>query len=692
MTNLHRGMTTYTLWNNLKKETGHDLACRHHRYRFDCQCHRTVSSVASALTLKNTAFLMMTLLSFPISAVEFSFEDGRTSGALDTTLSYGATYRVESRDSAQAALGEPADLERRSQVNENDGNVNFDKGLVSSTVKVTSELDVVRDHYGAFVRATALYDEVIMRGHHDGGNSSLDYENNGYGKTFGEAIEDEVGSKVELLDAYVWGDWMIGRRALNVRLGNQVVSWGEALFMQDGINQINPASLATLRLPGAEVREALIPLPMLYVQMGVSHHLNLEAYYQFEWDHSEADPAGTFLSSDDALAAEGGNQVLVNLPASAEELASLYNFYERGITADEVLDSQLTVTRAPSDTPKDRGQFGLAARYFAPMLNDTEFGLYAINFHSHKPVAGAILGPAFGSAIEDSSACLAVQQVLAASGSAPPCSALANPAIYPAEVSALIQGANALYFIDNAQYFRVYEEDISLFGFSFNTSIGNTSLAGELAYRKDAPFLPEDGDNLIAYLALNGALPANGVTTSFGPHVPTVNAEDTLIVVEHKDMFNLSLVAIHSFGPRFGASQFLGVLETGLAYVGGLDDLLYASEGSDLYIEGVVADSRPSDYLDATSWGYRLVTRLDYNNVFAGINLQPTLKFAHDVRGNSVRGGNFLEDRKSATFALNGDYLQSVQFGLSFTRFWGAGLSNYLSDRDHAGFFVKYAF
>ena len=66
--------------------------------------------------------------------------------------------------------------------------------------------------------------------------------------------------------------------------------------------------------------------------------------------------------------------------------------------------------------------------------------------------------------------------------------------------------------------------------------------------------------------------------------------------------------------------------------------------------------------------------------------------FAHDVEGNSIRGGNFMEDRKSATMALNGNYLQSFQFGLSYTWFWGAGLRNYLSDRDHASFSVKYAF
>ena len=646
----------------------------------------------------------------PVSyAVDFEFADGEIVGTVDTTVSYGATFRTESRDSAQAAIGLPAELERRSQVNENDGNKNFDTGLVSSTVKITSELDVSRENYGVFVRGTAFYDEVIMHGNHDGGLSSADYENNGYGNDFGDSVKDEVGSRAEILDAYIWADWMVANRPLNVRFGEQVVSWGEALFLQEGINQINPASLATLRLPGAEVKEALIPLPMLFVQYGLTDNLTLESYYQFKWENSEADPVGTFLSSDDALAAEGGNSVVVTLPSSIDDFSEVYNFYERGVVGDPILEHQVSATRAPTYEPKDDGQYGVALRYFAESLNDTEFGLYYVNFHSHKPTAGAILGSAFGTSIDGSAACAAAQQTLASIGVSAGCGDMNGILAQGSDPSSIVAVYNWIHLIDNSQYFRVYEEDVKLLGLSFNTSIGNTSLAGELSYRKDSPFLPEDGDNLIGYLVLNTFDIANqNIPEDLGPFVEQLNAEETRIVTENKDMFNLSLVAIHSFGPMLGASQFIGVLETGLAYVGGLDDdLLYTAEGVDLFLlpenisnpnltdEEIAAipwDGDANDFLDATSWGYRLVTKLDYNNVFAGINLSPVFRFAHDVRGNSIRGGNFMENRKSVTLALNGSYLFNFQFSLSYTGFWGADLRNYLSDRDHASVSVKYSF
>src|SRR5690606_38732118 len=47
----------------------------------------------------------------------------------------------------------------------------------------------------------------------------------------------------------------------------------------------------------------------------------------------------------------------------------------------------------------DSGQFGVAFRWFVPALNNTEFGFYALNYHSRGPVysngagLGALGGP-----------------------------------------------------------------------------------------------------------------------------------------------------------------------------------------------------------------------------------------------------------------------------------------------------------
>ena len=57
-------------------------------------------------------------------------------------------------------------------------------------------------------------------------------------------------------------------------------------------------------------------------------------------------------------------------------------------------------------------------------------------------------------------------------------------------------------------------------------------------------------------------------------------------------------------------------------------------------------DADPNTYTsdaDATSWGYRLATRLDYNNAIGAVNLFPYLQFQHDVGGNSPSpSGSFV--------------------------------------------------
>ena len=72
---------------------------------------------------------------------------------------------------------------------------------------------------------------------------------------------DFKSQEAELLDLYAYGKFDIGGRGLFVRAGNQVVSWGESTFIQNGINVLNPVDVGKLRAPGAELKEALSPTP-----------------------------------------------------------------------------------------------------------------------------------------------------------------------------------------------------------------------------------------------------------------------------------------------------------------------------------------------------------------------------------------------------------------------------------------------
>jgi len=114
-------------------------------------------------------------------------------------------------------------------------------------------------NYGAFFRGTYFHDFVL--------NNKDTSTTSG----FNDAAKDRVDNNITLLDAFVYGSFhSFGERNLNVRLGQQVVSWGESTFLQNGINIINPVDVSKLRIPGSELKEALLPTPMVWASQDLS--------------------------------------------------------------------------------------------------------------------------------------------------------------------------------------------------------------------------------------------------------------------------------------------------------------------------------------------------------------------------------------------------------------------------------------
>lgn len=685
-------------------------------------------------------FLLASLLPFCVGtthAMELNLADGEVTGRFDNTLSYGVAVRTQGADRNLAAettgpgptdfYSELAARNIKTQANKNDGNTNFaDVGdIVSNTVKWNSLIELTWDRYGAQVSGFAFYD-FALADVEDSTGTGRDFINNVDANDrfsdhgLPEDSADYAVSDARLSSAYVWGDFEIGDRTLNVRLGEQVLSWGEALFMQDGINQVNPADLSALRLPGAEIKDALLPLPMLVLSTNITDSLSAEAFYEFGWRRSEADPVGTFYSTTDAFFGYGSEAVIVDLEditggtvassVQREALARTYNAFVRGITdMNDPLGTRLSNNKLDDRDPRDDGQYGLALRYLAESLNNTEFGFFFENYHARKPTAGAVLGEAFGTAT-DNETCAAAFAGLATIGVTPAdCADMMNilAGSQGANAAAMVGGFNALHYIDTSKYFLQYEQNQQLWGLTFSSNIGETSLSGEVAYRPDAEFLPEVGDNLIAYNALNASLLGNGLSSSdFGDHIggsANLSAGQTVDVTDNEDMVNVSLLAIHNFGPTWIADGLTGVVEWGGAWVNGLDECAetgrekcYAAEAALGIVPAAgLNEGSESQYLDDFAWGYRLVLAADFNDVAAGLNLKPQVRFAHDVDGNGIVGGNFVEDRQSITVALDAEYGGNWNFGLGANAFWGRdgkNEGNQLADRDNVYANIKYSF
>lgn len=271
-------------------------------------------------------------------AVNVSFLDGQLTAAFDSTLSYGISRRV----------GGPA---KALDVPNNGGNFNFDSGdLVTNRITGTHELELKYDIFGAFFRWTYFYDAV-----NDRKDLTIPTISDG------ARANERAVSDFTQLDAYILGRF----DPVTVRLGKQVISWGESTFIQGSLNTINPFDVSKLRTPGSELKQALLPVPAAYVQWRLGPNLSAEGYYLTEFSYTKLDPAGTFWNTNAAIA-KGGFRLGPLLRASDEHA-------------------------------RNSGQWGIALRYalgFGGLDFDT--GVYFLNKHSDLPNLSVITGAPFG--------------------------------------------------------------------------------------------------------------------------------------------------------------------------------------------------------------------------------------------------------------------------------------------------------
>ncbi|HLA29465.1 MAG TPA: DUF1302 domain-containing protein [Pseudomonas sp.] len=549
----------------------------------------------------------------PVQAVTFNI--GEVEAQFDSQLSIGASWSV--RGAEPAFVGTRNGGEASSQTND-DGRLNFKKGETFSKIfKGIHDLELKYGDTGVFVRGKYWYDFETKDEHR------LLYDIDDHNRK-----EAAQASGAQILDAFIYHNYNLGDLPGSVRVGKQVVSWGESTFIQNSINSINPVDAAAFRRPGAEIKEGLIPVNMLYVAQSLTDTVSMEAFYQLEWDQTVIDNCGTFFAPSDT-AADGCDDRLAVFGADVAPGES----NNTGAPGNPIF-----VPRAGDRDAKDSGQYGVALRWFAEQLNDTEFGLYAMNYHSRTP-SGSFLITTNGSPT-------------------------------------------------TARYFLEYPEDIRLYGLSFQTNVGGTALSGELSYRPNMPIGINSTD--LTFAALGSAF--SPVFTS--GHAAAVLGGDIQGYVR-KPFTQAQISAVQFFDRVLGASRLTLVGEVGYNHISGISNEVGELRfGRDpVYGIGEVANNavcqaalnaanpdqcNDDGFFTSSSWGYRLRASADYSNVFAGINLTPSLAWSHDVDGY---GPNFNEGSKAVSVGLNADYQNTYNASLSYTDFFG-GDYNTTIDRD----------
>ena len=194
--------------------------------------------------------------------------------------------------------------------NGDNGNLNYDAGETFSQIfKGTHELDVHYDGMGVFMRGMYYYDFTMMDSDRDWTNQLSGQINDPCNDSEAKA---QVCTDVRLLDAYLYGNFELGEMPFSIRVGQQVISWGESTLMGHGISEINPVDIARLKAPGAELKEAFIPFGSVWASLGVTENFNVEAFYQYSWEKTVLPPPGSYFSTND-FAGDGGNHNNVQL-------------------------------------------------------------------------------------------------------------------------------------------------------------------------------------------------------------------------------------------------------------------------------------------------------------------------------------------------------------------------------------------
>src|SRR5690554_4185071 len=299
--------------------------------------------------------LAIGVASFAGSANAVTFNIGEVVAQFDSQLSIGASMSMSDPD--KRFIHTLTEINGVNQGGEaaartsDDGRLNYEKGDVFSKIfKGSHDLELRYGDSGAFIRGNYWYDFETK----DGSQDFYDIDDSGRHPL-------QKGAGIQLLDAFVYHNYSIGNNPGNVRLGRQVVSWGEGVFIQNGINSINPIDASAFRRPGAELKEGLLPVEMLYLSQGLTENLSMEAFYQLKWHGTVADNCGTFFSTTD-VAARGCNDRLV-FTSAAERAGDLPPGHP-GLAAAAAGQPGYIVRARKDKERSESGQFGVVFRWF----------------------------------------------------------------------------------------------------------------------------------------------------------------------------------------------------------------------------------------------------------------------------------------------------------------------------------------
>ena len=586
-------------------------------------------------------------------ATSFELGDDWTAN-WNSSVSLGSSWRARNADSrlysqADGVLAGKTDGRAPNTVDE--GDLNYNKGdRYTTQVKLFSEVEVKKGDMGFLVRGKAWYDEALQ-------NESVHLGSQSNGYNHYNVATDTEGSErplsdsgfeklnkfkgIYLLDAYVYDTFQMGDLPLQVRAGNQVVNWGESLFVQ-GINTINPIDVPSFRKPGAQLKEVFLPVPILDLSQSLGKYGSIEGFWQAQWKNTPVEAScGNYWS------VAVGN--IGTKPGACNGAITLAKSQAYGNAVGAYIPT------IEGRKAKNAGEFGLAYRFSSDAL-DTEFGVYATNLHSRLPVIS----------IQRGSTTLSPFSVFWE---------------YPQDIHTfgLSASTNIMGWSVSGEVSRQTNVSIQVDGNDLLFSgLGASGALAGAGVPAGSPFGPYGSVAAAAWASPSGYLRGYGRANKNQIQLNTVKAGNGIlgagqylfiaeVALENANVpdYKKDPTAIRYGRPFvFGAGSAAG-------YGGSTCGTLNISP----------AGCQDDGYYSRNAWGYRLKGELTYNDLIPGVAVYPGLYFSHDVSGYSI-DSQFSQGRMALSPSVRLSYAKRYTFEIGAVVYNHNAKFDPLRDRD----------
>ena len=636
-----------------------------------------------------------------------------------------------------------------SGANKDDAEFNYRQGgLVSSLSKLSSEMSLSWNEFVFKVGAIGFFDPSQYRFTEHHPDTTFQSANT----LRSTAVGGSIGRDWILKDLLVSGKFSVAEHDFTATVGYQHIRWGEStLVALNSLSEINAPDLRVLYQPGTFVSEIFRPTPAVLLSTPLVENVSLDLTYLLDWSGVALPGGGSLFAPFDSLYK---STALLSLGQFHEDPDCKQRLPNVGADLSDTCET--VAFDQNMGKPKRQGQFGGKLTWFAADFNGgTEFSFYYLNYHSRLPIASLVA--ANHSCIQDSTMdalqaivdCKGFKTV--PNGLEPaPIDTAKLFLEYPQNIHMLGMSFNTnagkwsmsgeLSYRPNLPV-QIQETDLVFAALQPALPKHDIFLGLQTLQQLNVQSLVNLGLDpvtaaqtltsprtldLLTNVALNPTtnfyLPSrdHAIPDYVGPYRGWGEIQPNQLIhgYERLQVLQFDLTGLRALGASdnpLGADQVIFIPEVGFTAVlnmpnrknlqfegGDLNDTHY-SAGSDgtggLPTDGSSRAMRlnptqqRSGFASPFAAGYRLITRLEYDNLIFGWNFKPQIVWSHDVAGIAISPSqNFIAGTKNWQVSTDIEFSNEFMMQIFYQGWTGGGTVNANRDKDFAGFSVNYSF